>query len=463
MTALAALFVRLPGTTPPGPCLAAAAPETAPPEPPAASREPTSEEALILEFMNRFRADPAADLERITPETSQKALGWAVSIDWDMYRKEIRELKSAPPLVFNLALLDAARNHSRYMISHGLGHGEDPDKPGFTGKSFSERDAACGYKGGAGGENCFRDAKGAWASHLAFETDFGPGGPGGMQPGRGHRSNMMNPGFKEVGPSAVPHGDRFSVTHNFGTRGGTRFAGGVIYVDVNRNQFYDAGEGRGGVKITGSDGSSTLSWSTGAYTLEFNGAGPVTITAEVDGRRHAKSFEAGADNVKFDWIIPQQADLDRADKLLGDVGRQKDPKSSSYTRALVALVVGTEGLSLDPERQATVNALAKDTLPLIVEARKAVRAVCRDGDPRVFRKTFDESRKPWRDTAADVWFKDCDAAWKARQFVNAKPENFFTRNSPQRKQLTASIEAARKAMTTPEFVADMDALLGRLK
>ena len=142
-------------------------------------REPTAEETLILELMNRFRADPSAEADLIAPP-DRKDLG----VDWKMFRDEMKALKPKPPLVFNLELLDAARKHSYYMSLHGLGHDEVPGRPGFTGASPADRMKAAGYGGFGAAENAFKDSGGAWHSHWGFVVDHGEG-PGGMQPARG--------------------------------------------------------------------------------------------------------------------------------------------------------------------------------------------------------------------------------------------------------------------------------------
>ena len=65
---------------------------------------------------------------------------------------------------------------------------------------------AAGFTGSDRGENCFAAANNAWQSHVGFLIDFGPGGTGGMQAGRGHRINMASPGSNVVGPGAVANG-----------------------------------------------------------------------------------------------------------------------------------------------------------------------------------------------------------------------------------------------------------------
>jgi hypothetical protein len=117
----------------------------------APDREPTPEETLIVELMNRFRANPSAEADLIAPPGKSGG-----SVDWKMFRDEMKQLKPMPPVVFNLDLLDAARKHSYYMIHNGLTHDEVAGKVGFYGASPGERIKLSGFKGGGWAENAFR-------------------------------------------------------------------------------------------------------------------------------------------------------------------------------------------------------------------------------------------------------------------------------------------------------------------
>lgn len=443
-------------------CFAAAAGNVAAPPKEsgaATSSEPTPEETQILELMNRFRADPGAEAERIVADKAGG--GWVFKgVDVQMFLSECKALKPAPPLVMNLALLASARNHSTYMIHNGLGHVEEPGKQGFTGQSFVDRAKAAGYRGGPGGENCFRDAGSPWHSQMGFVVDTGPGGTGGMQPGRGHRVNMANGRFREVGCSAVPHGGRLSVTHNFGGGSAGRYCGGVVFVDLNRNGAYDIGEGRGGVTVAGSDGSKTQTWSSGAYTLELKSAGDIQIQAELDGRAHKQSFAAGKDNVKFDWVIPQQADLDACDKLVADVEKAGAAESTTRTRALVALWLGTRQLALDAPRAAKVQELGGATGTKLEASQAAVRGAM-DGDAGAFRKIVDEESKAWRGTTAELWFRSAQVAVAAGH----KVEELLKAGKPQprtARDMVKQLEAARDQVHG-DFRGRFDAMLGKVR
>jgi uncharacterized protein YkwD len=418
------------------------------------SREPSAEETAILELMNRFRANPKAEGDLIAPP-GRNDLG----VDWKMFHDEVNALKPMPPLVFNLDLLDAARKHSYYMILNELGHVQTPGRPGFYGAQPGDRIALSGYKGTGFGENAYKDSQGPWSSHSGFIIDNGAG-PGGMQPGRGHRRNMIG-NFKEVGPGAVPHGKgRLSVTHDFSSRDG-RFAGGVVYIDLNANEFYDVGEGLGGVSISGSDGTSTLTWKAGSYVIPLKGQSPVTLTATIDGEKQTKAFPAGGDNVKFDWAVPVSVPLKKADRYLAAVEKAGEPGTPKHTAALINLAYGTRDLYLDAERKAKVRELTAEVGPELEAVQKSVLEAI-EADVAGLQKFLDEQQKPYKGTEADAWFQDAETLAKLKRGVAAFVKNPKV-SDRERKQMALMLEDSGKKMKTFAFRADVDALVSKVK
>jgi hypothetical protein len=421
-------------------------------EPP--DREPTSEETLILEYMNRFRANPVAEMEIIAPPNKSGG-----GVDWKMFRDEMRQLKPMPPLVFNLDLLDAARKHSYYMVYNGLGHDEAPGKPGFYGAGPGDRIKLSGFKGGGWAENAFAGSPGPWGSHEGFIVDGGDG-PGGMQPNRGHRKNMMS-AQREVGPGGVPNGKGLSVTHDFGSRD-VRMAGGVVYVDANGNNFYDVGEGVGQVSISSSDGGSVATWKSGAYELDLKGQKDVVLTAYWGGEKFSKTFPAGKDNVKFDWIIPKEVPLKAADKLIDAAEKAKDgPKQFP---AAVALLVGSRNLYLDAERRKKIDELTKDAASQLAEAEKAVTEALKDPDGSGLKKVIDEQRKPFRGTEADAWFQDAETIGRLKRGL----ANFQKSAGPkpvdkEKSMFIERLEAEGARIRTTHFKAELSGLISKVK
>jgi hypothetical protein len=421
-------------------------------EPP--DREPTPEETLILEYLNRFRADPVAEADLIAPPT-RKGEG----VDWKMFHDEMKQLKPMPPMVMNLDLLDAARKHSYYMILNGLTHDEVPGRPGFYGASPADRIKQSGYKGGGWAENAFAGSGGPYDSHQGFIVDAGAG-PGGMQPNRGHRRNMMS-AMREIGPGGVPTARGLSVTHDFGSRD-VRMAGGVVYIDANGNNFYDIGEGVGQVTISSSDGASITTWKSGGYTLDLKGQGPVALTAYMGGEKFTKAFPAGKDNVKFDWIVPKEIPLKAADKLLDAADKAKDtPKEFA---ALVALHLGASNLYLDAERRKRVKEMTQEVSGLLGLAQQAVIDAMKDPEASGLKKILEEERKPFKGTEADAWFADAETIAKLKRGV----ANFQKTAGPkpsdkEKKDFVSALEAEGARLRTLQFKAELSSLISKVK
>jgi hypothetical protein len=420
----------------------------------APDREPTPEETLILEYMNRFRANPAAETDIIAPP--DKSGG---GVDWKMFRDEMKQLKPMPPLVFNLDLLDAARKHSYYMVHNGLSHDEIPGKVGFYGTGPAERLKLSGFKGGAWAENAFAGSGGPWDSHEGFIVDAGAG-PGGMQPTRGHRKNMMS-GHREVGPGGVPNGKGLSVTHDFGSRD-VRMAGGVIYVDANGNSFYDIGEGIGQVTISSSDGGSVATWKSGAYELDLKGQKEVVLTATWGGERFSKAFPAGKDNVKFDWIIPKEIPLKAADKLIEAAKKAKD--TAGEFPALITLYLGTKSLYLDGDRSRRVKELTQEAGALLELAQSAVLDALKDPEVGALKKVVEEERKPFRGTEADAWFQDAETIGKLKRgLANFQKSAGAKPVDKEKNQFVSMLEAEGARIKTTHFKAELSSLISKAK
>src|SRR5207248_8104602 len=120
-----------------------------------------------------------------------------------------------------------------------------------------------------------------------------PGYPGGLLPGAGHRANLMNPGFREVGSGLAAQAGTGALylTEDYGARAGGAFLMGVVYQDQDGNGSYGIGEGMGGVTVTASGPAGTFGTATwdaggyqlqlppGAYTVTFAGGGlPAAVT-----------------------------------------------------------------------------------------------------------------------------------------------------------------------------------------
>ncbi|MBK8478430.1 MAG: hypothetical protein IPL39_19725 [Opitutaceae bacterium] len=271
---------------------------------------PTDDEQYCLELINRARAHPAVE-GGILASTSDPDVLFSYDyfdVDLTMLQNEFAALPARPPLAPNALLAQAARVHNSDMYVKAF-----QSHTGSDGRTMAQRVDATGYVYSMLGENIFSYAKSLWAGHAGFEVDWGNGGTGGMQVGRGHRANIHG-AFNEVG-LAVIKGSRtvgtntvgpHLLTQDFGTSALT-FVTGVAFFDLDGDQTYDAGEGVGGitVEVEGS-GSYAVTTSSGGYAVPVPAATAtpsVSFTAADLSQTGLANLAAGQ-NAKVDFSAP---------------------------------------------------------------------------------------------------------------------------------------------------------------
>lgn len=246
--------------------------------------DPTAIEQVYIELINRARADPAAEGQRLKNTTDPDILG-AYSyfgVDTTLMASELAAIAATPPLATNPNLRSAARGHAQYLFDNAL-----QSHTGSGGSSLGGRLSAAGYAYTTGGENVFSYAKSALHGHAGFEVDWGSG-TDGMQSGRGHRANIHNASFREIGIGVIPGTKTVGgntvgpqvVVQDFGSRSGLApYLLGVVYDDVDADGFYDAGEGAAGVTVVPSSGSYTdTTLTAGAYAFPTATSGTINVT-----------------------------------------------------------------------------------------------------------------------------------------------------------------------------------------
>jgi hypothetical protein len=247
---------------------------------------PTDEEQLYLEYLNRARANPPVEGWILATTTDPDVLSAYsyFAVDTNLMQSQFNAIAVTPPLSMNAQLMAAARLHSGHMFTNQYqGHYETNGiwSPG-------DRITAQGYNWNTYGENVFAYSESVFYGHAGFEVDWGYG-TGGMQVPPGHRENIHNSAFREVGVGVVD-GVNGSVgpqlvTQDLATRqSATPLITGVVYYDLNGNGFYDLGEGIGGVTvqlpgstyfaITANSGGYTVPVTTnGSYAMSFSATG----------------------------------------------------------------------------------------------------------------------------------------------------------------------------------------------
>lgn len=266
----------------------------------------TDQEQLMLELVNRARANPAAEASRFGIDLNQGLTAGTITT------------QAKQPLAPHQSLVNAGRTHSDDML----------DRDYFshttlgTSNGAPERAIAAGYPVNSVGENI------AWggttgtlnqnqAVYDRHESLFRSSG---------HRENMLNPPYEEVGIGIrygqYRHTDNVNynaamVTENFGIRGLSPYITGVVYTDSNTNNFYDIGESMRAGTVTATNITTGVIYSetigsSGAYGIIVP-AGNYNVTAQylVSGvtQRSTRQVTVGTDNVKVDFNTLSQSNI----------------------------------------------------------------------------------------------------------------------------------------------------------
>src|SRR5688572_2561552 len=281
-----------------------------------ATNTSNANEQMFLELINSARLDPLGDTARYISSYGTQAHSSVGNIEsaLDFFNvsgtkllKQLTALNPAQPVAWNNKLGVAAENHSEKMIAKDM---QEHVLPGEAG--LGPRISAQGYNFFNVGENIYAFTKDPLFGHAGFMVDWG-NGPGGIQSGAGHRMNIMNPIFREVGIGVVADSNSSTkvgplvVTEDFGTRGTSGvFILGVAYTDTNGNDFYSVGEGKAGLTVA-VGAASSVSSSSGGYTLETNATGlqTITLSGASAGLSNPVTFQtalADGKNIKLDVI-----------------------------------------------------------------------------------------------------------------------------------------------------------------
>lgn len=242
----------------------------------------TDYEQLLLELVNRARANPLAEVARNSgvSDLNQGVTG--------------TQITSTPkqPLASVQLLVDAGRLHAADMLennyfSHYTGGTPIPAPPAEPENDPTDRAAALGYSGPVG-ENI------AWnGSTLAIDNVAETqNAHDNLFLSPSHRVNMMVDNYDHAGMAA--EFGQFSTSSNtfnaimvvqgYGFNSGNAYITGVAYDDsVTADDFYTVGESLGGVRITAlHTGTGESYWTTtgpsGGYQLQVP-AGIYTVTA----------------------------------------------------------------------------------------------------------------------------------------------------------------------------------------
>jgi hypothetical protein len=270
---------------------------------------PSNYDQYILELINRARSDPAAEAARDGVALNEGLPAGAIST------------ASKQPLAFNPDLIQSAQLHSQWMLDT-----DTFSHSGSGGSSPGDRMANAGYNFTSGW---------GWGENIAWQGTTGVPNvyttlaqvqknlfvDSGVE-GRGHRTDLMNPDFREVGvgvrTGSFSGYNAVMVTQDFAYSGDSVFLTGVVYNDslVQANDFYTPGEGLGAVTISATRQSdqavfTTTTWASGGYSLALpQGTYSVTAFGTALGRTLRRDQVAiGDQNVKVDFTLSEKLPL----------------------------------------------------------------------------------------------------------------------------------------------------------
>lgn len=232
--------------------------------------QPTAQEILMLELINRARFNPTAEATLFGIDLNEGLAAGTISA------------AQKPPLSFNTKLMASSRSHSQWMLNvnefahDGIGDGTTGDRMTAAGYSWLASGENISWRGSTGSINL--------TSNLFLQHQ-------GLFLSAGHRENILDDinrvGFREIGIGQLgglfthTNGTTYNssmITQNFGRTPGTpNFLTGVVYNDSNSNNIYDVGEGISGATVL-IDGVGYPAFSTGGYSIPLiNGSYDVTI------------------------------------------------------------------------------------------------------------------------------------------------------------------------------------------
>jgi len=271
--------------------------------------EPTADEQYLLELVNRARANPAAEGQRLAALAQADPVLRAATDGWDLgaFQAVISGFAASPPLAFSPRLLEAARDHGRAMLARNQQYHAPAGfltNPAVATADDGQAYYAVGAASWATGENVFAHSGNLGRNSVRDYVDYYHAGlliDWGV-PSFSHLRALMAPGpgsrppggalpFAEVGiglvtdarPTAPPPPAPGSpndgldvgpviVTQEFGWRAGPAYLTGTAYRDADGDAFYTPGEGLGGIAIRATAAATgaafeAQTWGSGGYSL----------------------------------------------------------------------------------------------------------------------------------------------------------------------------------------------------
>ncbi len=384
---------------------------------------PSSYDQYMVELVNRARANPAAYAQSLGIALNEGLPAGTISSD------------AKQPLAINPYITDAAQKHSQWMINT-----DTFSHTGAGGSTSRQRMESAGYVFHSGA---------IWAENLGIELRqtsvdvealtkliqeklFRDNGVSG----RGHRLNILDPRFAEIGIGVrsgvyTYQGTNFNAvvaTQKFAKSGNAVFLTGVAFDDrIIVNQFYTPGEGLGNVLIRAvRDGTgetfTTKTWASGGYSLALP-PGKYSIMASGGGLGNSQFLPAvviGANNRKFDFrkgVIRTAPEIAITGNQLHLKHGQTETSQANYTdfgtiavaqgsltRPFVVRNLGNAPLVLSGPNRVQVVGVNRSDFSVVALTAESIAG----GGLSAFTIRFDPSAAGLRTAIVRVWSNDGD-------------------------------------------------------
>ena len=273
---------------------------------------PSNQQQYLLQLINEaqtVRSAAAAQISNdITPQVTATLQYYGVNIQTAL--QTISSATPQPPVAWNADLANAAQGQSQYMADNQI-----QSHTGADGSSPQQRMTAAGYTNiTSSAENAYAYATSPEQAMEAFLIDWGV-------PSDGHRINIQQPGvaarnaFTDAGVGIVqtsPSNPLFGpmvITEDFArSSSSSPQLVGVAYNDNSGTNFYQPGEGEGGMQIDAVNLQtgqvlSTQTWASGGYELALP-AGQYRVIASVNDKVfQATNVTIGSVNVEQDFVL----------------------------------------------------------------------------------------------------------------------------------------------------------------
>lgn len=251
----------------------------------------TANEQYFLELVNRARLDPLAEAALQGIDLNQNLAPGTLD-------------GSAKQVLAPNGFLDlAAEAHSAWMLQTDIF-----SHTGVSGTDPGQRMTSAGY---------VFSGNWTWGENIAWSGTTGTidlaaaisGHHRGLFLSSGHRVNILNDSFREIGIAQV--GGQFTyngtaynasmATQAFATSGNSAFLTGVIYNDSNGDKFYSIGEAGAATSFT-IGGTSDTSEAAGGYALATSGVAGVLVSINQGGALSTVRIDLSAGNAKLDLV-----------------------------------------------------------------------------------------------------------------------------------------------------------------